>query len=121
MTAGRMSVVEHTFATPGTLSRWSAASTGTYAHAVLEEEPVPTRPLDRFARTTAGLVLSASLLGLRDVLDGPHDDEPAIVQESSGAPPVPGPVSMRLDPDNVSDSIVLVRPWLLSKRDLDGR
>jgi hypothetical protein len=84
---------------------------------VLEEEPAPPRPVDRFARTTAGLVLRASLLGLRDALEGPHDDEPAIVQEASGAPPAPGPVSMRLDPDDLSDSIVLVRPWLLSKRD----
>ncbi len=85
---------------------------------MLEEEPAPPRPVDRFARTTAGLVLRASLLGLRDVLEGPRDDEPAIVQESPGAPPGPGPVSMRLDPDNLSDSIVLVRPWLLSQRDL---
>lgn len=76
------------------------------------------RPVDRFARTTAGLVLRASLLGLRDVLEGPHDDEPAIVQESSGAPRGPDAVSMRLDPDNLSDSIVLVRPWLLSQRDV---
>ena len=117
MTAGRTSVVEHTFATPGTLSRWSAASTRAYPHAVLEEEPVPPRPVDRFARTTAGLVISASLLGLRDVLEGPHDDEPAIVQELSGEPQSPTAVSMRLDPDNLSDSIVLVRPWLMSKRE----
>jgi hypothetical protein len=84
---------------------------------VLEEEPAPPRPVDRFARTTAGLVLSASLLGLRDVLEGPRDDEPAIVQEYAGEPPVPGGISMRLDPDNASDSIILVRPWLLRDRD----
>ena len=83
---------------------------------MLEEEPAPTRPVDRFARTTAGLVLSASMLGLRDVLEGPRDDEPAIVQEYAGEPPVPGGISMRLDPDNVGDSIVLVRPWLLHDR-----
>jgi hypothetical protein len=84
---------------------------------VLEEEPAPTRPVDRFARTTAGLVLSASLLGLRDALEGPRADEPAIVQEAPGEPPVPGALSMRLDPDNPSDSIILVRPWLLADRD----
>jgi len=80
---------------------------------MLEEEPAPPRPVDRFARTTAGLVLQASLLGLRDALEGPRDDQPAIVEEWSGTPPTPGAVSMRLDPDNPADSILLVRPWLL--------
>jgi hypothetical protein len=83
---------------------------------MLEEEPAPGRAVDRFARTTAGLVLSASMLGLRDVLEGPRDDEPAIVQDWAGEPPVPGPLSMRLDPDNPQDSIILVRPWLLHDR-----
>ena len=80
---------------------------------MLEEEPAPTRPIDRFARTTAGMVLSASMLGLRDVLEGPRDDQPAIVREWAGEPPVPGALSMRIDPENPSDSIILVRPWLL--------
>ena len=79
---------------------------------MLEDEPAPTRPIDRFARTTAGMVLSASMLGLRDVLEGPRDDEPPIVREWGGEPPEPGAVSMRLDPDNPQDSIILVRPWL---------
>ena len=57
------------------------------------------------------------MLGLRDVLEGPRDDEPAIVEEFSGAPPGPTGVSMRLDPDNPSDSIILVRPWLLRAPD----
>jgi hypothetical protein len=83
---------------------------------MLEEEPAPTRPVDRFARTTAGLVLSASMLGLRDVLEGPRDDRPVIVEERSGEPPVPDGISMRLDPDNAADSIILVRPWLLANR-----
>ena len=55
-----------------------------YAWCVLEEEPAPTRPIDKFARTTAGLVISASMLGLRDVLEGPRDDEPAIVARMGG-------------------------------------
>jgi len=84
---------------------------------MLEEEPAPPRPVDRFARTTAGLILQASLLGLRDALEGPRDDEPAIVEEWSGAPPGPSAVSMRLDPDNPADSILLVRPWLLPGHD----
>jgi hypothetical protein len=88
-----------------------------YAGCVLEEEPAPTRPIDKFARTTAGLVISASMLGLRDVLEGPRDDEPAIVREWAGEPPEPGGLSMRLDPENPGDSIILVRPWLLRDRD----
>jgi hypothetical protein len=88
-----------------------------YPGVVLEEEPAPPRPVDRFARTTVGLVLSASMLGLRDVLEGPRDDEPAIVQEYAGEPPAPSALSMRLDPDNARDSIVLVRPWLLRDRE----
>jgi hypothetical protein len=83
---------------------------------VLEEEPAPPRPVDRFARTTAGLVLSASLLGLRDALEGPRDDEPVIVSERAGNPPTPDALSMRIDPDNARDSIILVRPWLLADR-----
>jgi hypothetical protein len=84
-----------------------------YPDAMLEEEPARPRPVDRFARTSAGLVLSASMLGLRDVLEGPREERPGIVEAHAGEPPVPGGVSMRLDPDNASDSIILVRPWLL--------
>jgi hypothetical protein len=82
---------------------------------MLEEEPAPIRPVERFARTSAGLVLSASMLGLRDVLEGPRDERPAIVEAHKGEPSVPNGISMRLDPDNVSDSIILVRPWLLGR------
>ena len=83
---------------------------------MLEEEPAPTRPIDRFAQTTVGLMLSASMLGLRDVLEGPRDERPAIVEDWAGEPPTPRGVSMRLDPDNPADSIVLIRPWLLKKK-----
>jgi hypothetical protein len=91
-----------------------------YAAGVLEDEPAPERPVDRFARTGAGIILQASLLGLRDALEGPRDDEPAIVEEWSGAPPTPGAISMRLDPDLPSDSIILVRPSLLPEHDADA-
>ncbi len=57
------------------------------------------------------------MLGLRDALEGPRDEQPAIVEEWSGAPPVPTGVSMRLDPDNPGDSIILLRPWLLEHHD----
>ncbi|HEX4491548.1 MAG TPA: hypothetical protein VH914_10115 [Acidimicrobiia bacterium] len=84
---------------------------------MLEEEPAPERPVDRFTRTSVGMILRASMLGLRDVLEPPKDEEPAIVEEWSGAPPTPNGISMRLDPDLPSDSIILVRPWLLDRPD----
>jgi hypothetical protein len=116
-----LGVSERTFATEVTIALLpGAASVGfarAYASLMLEEEPVPTRPVDRFTRTTAGLILQASLLGLRDALEGPRDDEPAIVVEWSGAPPGPTAVSMRLDPDNPADSIVLLRPSYLPRHE----
>jgi hypothetical protein len=69
-------------------------------------------PIERFHRTAVGSVLAASLLGLRDVLEPPKDEEPAIVVDYSGDPPFSDPFVLRLDPDHPEDSIVMVRPWL---------
>ena len=69
-------------------------------------------PIERFHRTAVGSVLAASLLGLRDVLEPPKDEQPAIVVDYSGDPPFRDPFVLRLDPDNPEDSIVMVRPWL---------
>lgn len=71
-----------------------------------------TRPIDKFRGTAVGSVLAAGLLGLRDVMEPVRDEEPAIVQDYSGAPPFTEPVVLRLDPDHPEDSIVMVRPWL---------
>lgn len=72
-------------------------------------------PIQKFRATAVGSVLAAGLLGLRDVIEGPKDDEPAIVVDWSGAPPFTDPIVLRLDPDHPEDSIVMVRPWLLEK------
>jgi hypothetical protein len=69
-------------------------------------------PIQKFRATAVGSVFAAGLLGLRDVLEGPKDDEPAIVVDWSGAPPFSEPIVLRLDPDHPEDSIVMVRPWL---------
>jgi len=70
------------------------------------------RPIDKFRGTAVGSVLAAGLLGLRDALEPAHDEEVAIVQNYSGAPPFTDPIVLRLDPDHPEDSIVMVRPWL---------
>ncbi len=70
------------------------------------------RPIDKFRGTAVGSVLAAGLLGLRDAIEPPRDEEVAIVQNYSGDPPFTDPIVLRLDPDHPEDSIVMVRPWL---------
>jgi hypothetical protein len=76
---------------------------------VLEEPPGPPTPTQRFARTAAGTVLSAALLGLRDALEGRPDDEAPVIDEWSGEPLHGDRILIRLDPDDPADSIVLIR------------
>jgi hypothetical protein len=71
-----------------------------------EQEPAG---IHRFRQTATGTVLAAGLLGLAQALEGPRDEEVAIVTEFSGEPPFSDPILMRLDPDAPEDSIVLVR------------
>jgi hypothetical protein len=80
------------------------------------EEPIeghadPT-PIQRFQRTGVGAVLAAGLFGLRDALEPPKDENPAIVEDWAGGEPFSEPVVLRLDPDHPEDSIVMIRPWL---------
>jgi hypothetical protein len=69
-------------------------------------------PIERFHRTSIGTALAAGMLGLRDVLEGPKDETPAIVEDWAGGEPFEDPIVLRLDPDHPEDSIVMVRPWL---------
>jgi hypothetical protein len=73
-------------------------------------------PIERFRRTAVGTALAAGLLGLRDVLEPPKDETPAIVEEWAGGEPFDDPIVLRLDPDHPEDSIVMIRPWLDGKR-----
>jgi hypothetical protein len=70
------------------------------------------RPIDRFRRGAVGSVLAAGLNGLADVLDPRDRDEVAIVETVGGGPPRTERIVLRLDPDDPSDSIVMVRTWL---------
>jgi hypothetical protein len=69
-------------------------------------------PIERFRRTSVGTALAAGLMGLRDALEPPKDETPAIVEEWAGGEPFNEPFVLRLDPDHPEDSIVMVRPWL---------
>jgi len=87
----------------------SVAPSGIAAHA---QPP----PIERFHRTAIGTALAAGMLGLRDVLEGPKDETPAIVENWAGGEPFNEPIVLRLDPDHPEDSIVMVRPWLKRER-----
>ncbi len=76
-----------------------------HAHA----EPAP---IEKFHRSGLGMVMAAGMLGLRDVLEPPRNEEPAIVEDWAGKPVDDDPILMRLDPDHPEDSIVVVRPSL---------
>jgi hypothetical protein len=80
------------------------------------EEPIEGHadpaPIERFRRTGLGVVLAAGLFGIRDALEPPKDDTPAIVEDWAGGEPFSEPMVLRLDPDHPEDSIVMIRPWL---------
>jgi hypothetical protein len=65
-------------------------------------------PIQKFHATAVGSVLAAGLLGLRDVIEPPKDEHPAIVESWAGEPSDPD-ILLRLDPDNPADSIVMIR------------
>jgi hypothetical protein len=69
----------------------------------------PSRPVDRFRRTSAGAVVAAGLFGLRDALEGrPEQEEVAIVVDAP-ARAVDDPIDVQLDFDDPGSSRVVVR------------
>jgi hypothetical protein len=76
------------------------------------EPQAPARPIQRSHRSAPGLIAAAGLMGLREALVGPKDDEPAIVEDWAGGEPLADPYVLRLDPEHPEDSIVMIRPWL---------
>ncbi len=60
---------------------------GAHADPVLEGHAEPA-PIERFHRTSVGMVLAAGMFGLRDVLETPKDNTPAIVEDWAGGQPV---------------------------------
>jgi hypothetical protein len=82
---------------------------GADSEVVAHAEPAP---IEKFHRSSLGMVMAAGMLGLRDVFEPAKDEEPAIVEDWAGKPVEDDPILMRLDPDHPEDSIVVVRPWL---------
>jgi hypothetical protein len=65
------------------------------------------RPIDRFRRSSAGTVLAAGLLGVRDALEGrPEREEPAIVSETPE--PKLDHIDLILDPEHPERSRAIV-------------
>jgi hypothetical protein len=85
------------------------SNSGGSAGRALDGEDEGAGGIHRFRTTATGTVLAAGLLGLATALEGPKDEEVAIVTEYSGEPPFTDPIVVRLDPDAPEDSIVWVR------------
>jgi hypothetical protein len=65
------------------------------------------RPIDRFRRSSAGAVIAAGLLGVRDALEGrPEREEPAIVNEAPE--PKLDHIDLVLDPEHPERSRAIV-------------
>jgi hypothetical protein len=65
------------------------------------------RPIDRFRRSSAGTVIAAGLLGVRDALEGrPEREEPAIVADAPE--PKLDHIDLVLDPEHPERSRAIV-------------
>ena len=77
-----------------------------------ETQPRRRRRARPYIGGGVGAMLSGAMLGLRDVLEDPPEDEIVMVQDA-GEPEGPQPVEVHLDPDSPPDSTVTVRRHLL--------
>jgi len=65
-------------------------------------------------RTATGAILTGFAFGLREALEPQRNDPPIIVQVS-GEPVGELPVEAHLDDGQPSESVVMIRPWLLDE------
>lgn len=85
------------------------------------EEPAdadPTR-FEKVRRSSAGVIMTGIALGLQDALALPKK-EPAFVIKATGEPDGDqGPIDLQFDPDDPSNTVAVIRPWLAdgNKRD----
>jgi hypothetical protein len=70
--------------------------------------PGSRKPVPRIARSAAGGALAAAMLGLRDALEGPKEQE-AIVIEAPGEPQDPEDFLLQLDFEHPERSRVILR------------
>ena len=73
--------------------------------------PPPPPSRKRRGRGVGGAMLAAAMIGLDEAMNGPKE-EPAIVEVGSSAGNDDDPVALDLDPEDPSQSIAVVRPWL---------
>lgn len=60
--------------------------------------------------TSSGALAAAIMLGLREVLEPPPDDEQAVVVDAPGEPEDPtAPLVLRFDPESPGDTVAIVR------------
>ena len=75
-----------------------------------DDEPVERkRPVKR--RGLGAAMLGAAMVGLDEALNGPKD-EPAITEVANSGGNDDDPVALDLDPEDPSQSVAVVRPWL---------
>ncbi len=67
------------------------------------------RPLPKIARSAAGEVLAAAMLGLRDALEGPRKEQEAVVVDAPGEPNDPEDFLLQLDFEHPERSRVILR------------
>ncbi len=67
------------------------------------------KPLPKIARSAAGEVLAAAMLGLRDALEGPRKEQEAVVVEAPGEPDDPEDFLLQLDFEHPERSRVILR------------
>jgi hypothetical protein len=65
-------------------------------------------------RSATGAILTGFALGLQQALETPKE-EPSIVMETSGDPPQDLPVEAEFEYGRPRQSVVSIRPWLLSE------
>jgi hypothetical protein len=71
----------------------------------------PTR-FEKVRRSSAGVIMTGIALGLQDALALPKK-EPAFVIKATGEPDGdPGPIDLQFDPDDPSNTVAVIRPWL---------
>ena len=73
-----------------------------------EERPAPKRVK---RRGLGAAMLGAAMVGLDEALNGPKE-EPAITEVANSGGNDDDPVALDLDPEDPSQSIAVVRPWL---------
>jgi hypothetical protein len=77
-------------------------------------DPPPEAPtrFEKVRRSSAGVLMTGIALGLQDALELPRK-EPAFVIKAAGEPDgEPGPIDLQFDPDDPTNTVAVIRPWL---------